>query len=311
MSKQNTIKTIFIGTPDFAVPSLEKLIKDSKFEVLLVITQPDKNVGRKQILTSPPIKELAKKYNIPVSQPEKISNLKYQISNLNPDIAVVVAYKQIIPKDILSIPKYGFINVHGSLLPKYRGSSCIQSAILNGDKESGITIMKMDSGLDTGPILAQNKIKLASNETAGSLYDKLKELGANFLLPAIVGYIEERLMPREQDSSKSSYAKELKKSDGEIDWKKSALEIERFIRAMNPWPMAYAELRIKNKKLRIRIIEVEKDIIQINKHKSGEFFVHDDKLAVQCGKNALIIKTIQPEGKKPITGKEFIQGYLK
>ncbi len=309
MSNQKTIKTIFIGTPDFGLPSLKNLIKDDFFDIQLVITQPDKKIGRKQILTPPPIKIEAEKNNIPVLQPKNISEIKNEIVKIKPDIGVVIAYGQIIPENILSIPKYGFINVHGSLLPKYRGASCVNAPILNGDKKSGITIMKMDKGLDTGPILAQTKIQLAPDETAGSLYKKLSKTGANFLLPTLKDYISGKIKPISQDNSQSSYMKELKKSDGEINWKKSAEEIERLIRAMNPWPSAYTQLSITNYQLRIKILEIEKNILTINKYNPGEFFVHDKKLAVQCGKDAIIIKTIQPEGKKPMSGEDFIRGY--
>lgn len=310
MPKEKTIKTIFIGTPDFGLPALKNLIKDDLFDVQLVITQPDKKVGRKQMLTPPPIKVEAQNNNIPVSQPEKISEIKEEIKKLNPDIVIVIAYGQIIPEDILNMPKYGCINVHGSLLPKYRGASCVNAPILNGDKESGVTIMKMDAKLDTGPILAQNKIQLAPDETAGSLYEKLSNLGANFLLSTLKDYISGKIEPKTQDDNTSSYVKELCKKDGEIDWNKSALEIERLVRGMNPWPGAHAQ--IQNEKLKIKnikILEIKNETLKINKYKPGEFFVYDKKLAVQCGKDSLIIKTIQPGGRKQISGEDFLKGY--
>jgi methionyl-tRNA formyltransferase len=305
MTNQNKIKTIFIGTPDFAVPSLRALIKDEDFDVVAVITQPDKRVGRKQILTPPPVKVEAQKHNIVIHQPEKIFNLKYLILNLNPDIIIVIAYAQIIPESILEIPKYGVINIHGSLLPKYRGASCIQAAILNGDEKTGITIMKMDKTLDTGPILAQTEIGIALDDTAGSLYAKLSELGASILTSTLKKYIAGEIKPQPQDNSSASYVGLLKKEDGKIDWKKSAEEIEKHIRAMNPWPSAFAKIKNKN----LKIIEAENNILKINKHKIGELFLDNNKLAIQCGQDALIIKKLQLEGKKEMVTEEFLRGH--
>ncbi|MDD4333112.1 MAG: methionyl-tRNA formyltransferase [Patescibacteria group bacterium] len=310
MSNQ-PIKTIFIGTPDFGVPALEKLAADSDFEIVAVITQPDKKVGRKQILTPPPIKVLSKNLGLKIIQPEKIKEIVKEIKDLKPDLIITIAYGQIIPQAILDIPKYGCINVHGSLLPKYRGAACIAAAILNGDEETGITIMKMDASLDTGPILSQTKIKLAPTETAGTLFEKLSKLGADFLLPTIKDYISGKIKPTAQDNSQASYIKEFKKEDGMIDWQKNAIEIERFVRAMNPWPGAYT--KITNYKLQItnilKIIKVEQTPIDINKYKAGEIFLYENKLAVQCGQDALIITKLQPEGKREMTSEEFLRGH--
>lgn len=308
------IKTIFIGTPDFGIPALRALIEDDAFDVFAVITQPDKKVGRKQILTPPPIKVEALKYKIPVYQPEKISDIsalggQYPISNI--DLIVVAAYAQILPENILNAPKYGCINVHGSLLPKYRGAACIQAAIMAGDEETGITIMKMDKGLDTGPLLAQKSISIENTDTAGTLFDKLSLIGAELLLATLKDYIAGKISPQAQDESSASYARQLKKEDGRIDFSKSAEETERFIRAMSPWPGAWgfsnADCRVSNKI--IKIIAVEHGPVKINKHEPGNFFIYNDKLAVQCGQDALIIKKIQPEGKKIMSGEEFINGY--
>lgn len=303
------IRTIFIGTPDFGLPAMKELINDGVFDLVTVITQPDKPVGRKQILTQPPIKVEAIKNNIPVLQPDKISAIKNQIAELAPDVIVVAAYAQIIPEEILNTPKYGSINIHGSLLPKYRGASCIQAAILNGDKETGITIMKMDAGLDTGPILAQNSLEIAPNDTAGALYAKLSNLGAKTLVPALKKYINKEITPISQDNTKSSYAKQLKKEDGKIEWQKPAEEIEKFIRAMHPWPGAYSQLRIKNYQLRIKITETKNQILGINKYKIGEIFLDNNELTVQCGQDALIVKKLQIEGKKESSAEEFLRGH--
>ncbi len=310
------IRCIFIGTPSFAVPTLHTLINDEQFDIMAVVTQPDKKAGRKQAITPPPVKIEAEKYNIPVYQPEKIKDLKLKIKELKPDLIIVAAYAQIIPESILDIPKFGIINIHGSLLPKYRGASCIQAAIINGDAKTGVTIMKMDKGLDTGPVLTQSLINIAPNDTAGSLYEKLSELGAKILPPCLKKYIADEIEPRRQNNSLSSYAGLLKKQDGKINWKKSAIEIERFIRAMSPWPSAFTSLKIKNQKskiknnyINIKILKIKHETLTTNKHKAGELFLHDGSLAVQCGQDSLIIKKLQLEGKKEMTAEEFLRGY--
>ena len=316
MNNANKIRCVFIGTPSFAVPALHALINDEQFDIIAIVTQPNKKAGRKQIITPPPVKVEALKHKIPVHQPSQITNYKLQITGLKPDLIIVAAYAQIIPDDILNIPKYGVINIHGSLLPKYRGASCIQAAVLNGDETTGITIMKMNKGLDTGPILTQSPINISSDDTAGSLYEKLSELGAKILLPCLKKYVAGEIKPKPQDDSGSTYAGMLKKQDGKIDWGKPAVEIERFIRAMSPWPSAFASLKIKNQKskiknnyINIKIAKVEHKLLKINKYKVGELFLHNENLAVQCYKDALIIKKLQLEGKKEMTAEEFLCGH--
>ena len=306
---QKKIKTIFIGTPDFGVPSLVKLINDENFDIVSVITQEDKKVGRKQKLKAPAIKQTALKYNLPVLQPKKISDIAEKIKQFAPDLIIVIAYSQIIPKQILDIPKYGVLNIHGSLLPKYRGASCIQAAILNGDKTIGVTIMKMEEGLDTGPILSQTKIKISNIDTTEILFDKLSQLGADILIPVIKNYINNKIKPVAQNNVKSSYVGILKKSDGRIDWNKSAYSQEKFIRAMYPWPGSFGKLKTEDQT--IKIINVKHEPILINKHKSGTIFLDNNKLFIQCAKDSLEIKNLQLPGKKIMTAQEFINGYSK
>lgn len=294
--------TIFIGTSDFGVPALEVLIE--KYNVKAVITQRDKKVGRKQIVTPPPIKTIAQEYNTEVWQPEKIKDTAEKIKNLNPDFVVVAAYAQIIPREILDIPKYGFLNIHASLLPKYRGASCIQAAILAGDTEIGVSIMKMDKGLDTGPILAQKSLKIGKDATAGTLFNKLSILGRDLLINTLDKYLAGKIEPIKQNNKKASYVSILNKKDGQIDWQKSALEIEKFIRAMHPWPGAFSYLDNKI----IKIIDTSK-IIEVNKYKPGELFLDNGSLAIQCKKDALVINTLQLEGKKEISARDFLLGY--
>ncbi|MBL7058710.1 methionyl-tRNA formyltransferase [Patescibacteria group bacterium] len=300
----NNIKVIFISTPDFGLPSLEALINDKDFNIVSVITKSDKPVGRKQILTSPPIKQKALKNNISVLQPIKIKTIVAEIEALSPDIIIVVAYAQIIPQVILDIPKYGCINVHGSLLPKFRGASCIQAAILNGEKKTGVTIMKMDAGLDTGPILAQREVEIEPNWTSGDLYDKISVLGGEILAPTIKAYIAGEIQEKAQDNSASSYAKMLKKEDGLIDFNQDAVNVERFVRAMQPWPGSFTDQQIK-------ILEVSGEILDTESYAPGDFFEYNNQLAVKCFRGALIVNRIQPVGKKIITGQEFLNGYKK
>jgi methionyl-tRNA formyltransferase len=315
---ENKLKIIFAGTPEFAIPSLDALIKDGRFEVLAAITAPDKPVGRKQILTPPPIKKLALENNIPVWQPEKIKEAADKISALKPDFLVVVAYGKLVPKSVLAIPKYGGVNLHGSILPRYRGAAVIQAPILAGDDESGITIMLMDEGLDTGPILKIAKINLEKNETGATLHDKLSILGAKNLPDILVDFAAGKIKPEPQ-SGESVYCPEIKKENGKIDWSKSAAEIERMVRAYFPWPGTFTRLPllfqggVRGGSARtdktLKIISVENNILPVNKYQIGEIFLADKKLAVQCGQDALIIAELQLEGGKPLSAEEFLRGH--
>ncbi|MCL5795059.1 MAG: methionyl-tRNA formyltransferase [Patescibacteria group bacterium] len=275
-------RIIFLGTPEFSLPSLQALIDDARFEVCAVITEPDRPAGRGKILTPPPVKILANKYNIPVFQPEKLSVISSQLSVLKPDVAVVVAYGQIIPKEILDIPKFGFVNIHPSLLPKYRGSTPIQSAILNGDAKTGVSLIKIDEKMDHGPILAQQELKLSIiNYQLSILSKKLAELGAQLLLNNLTKYLEGKITPRSQDHKKATFTKMLKKSDGQINWQEPAEIIERKIRAYNPWPGCFTYLDKK----RLKILKA---------HLKG---------------NKLVFDEVQMEGKKPLKWQDFKRGH--
>ncbi len=308
MKGKDKIRTIFIGTPDFGIPSLKKLVNDERFEVVAVITSPDKKVGRQYIITPPPIKVEAEKLNLLVIQPLQIVEIKNKIQDLKPDIMVVAAYGQIISEEILFIPKFGSINIHGSLLPKYRGSACIQAPILNGDQKSGVTIILMDENIDTGPILNQSEVILSAKETSASLYKKLSILGAEILIPTLTDYINGKIKPQKQDNSKTSYTKQFKKQDGQISWNKEAIEVERFIRAMNPWPGAFSYL---NDNLMLKILEADFSLFNDDKRKIGELFLYNNQLAIKCLKNVLVIKKLQIQGKKEISSDSFISGYKK
>lgn len=302
--EKNKIRIIFIGAPDFGIPTLEALSKDERFEITAVITQPDMPVGREQILTPTPVKVIAKKYDWLILQPKKIKEITKQIKNIQPDVIIVIAYSQIIPEEILAIPKYGCINLHGSLLPKYRGSAVIQASILNNDKETGLTVMRMDNKLDTGPILAQIAIPIDANDTYGSLYDKLSAIAPDFFIKTLIKYIQNEIAPQAQDETTASYVKQITKSDGLIDWNKKADEIKRLVNAMNPWPSAWTWQNGKQ----LKIISVQSNPIEINTYKPGKTFIYNRGLAVQCGQDALIINKLQLEGKKELTSQEFLTG---
>lgn len=308
---QKGYNIIFIGTPDFAVPSLNKLI-ESNYNIITVITQPDKKVGRKQELIYSPIKKVALEHNIPLLQPQKVKEITKEIKKLQPDIIITAAYGQIIPKDILNIPKFGCINIHGSLLPKYRGASPIQYAILKGEKKTGITIMEMDEKMDEGDIITQKDIEIKNTDTSLSLHDKLSILGANLLLETLPKIFDNKVKCSPQNHSKATYTKILKKSDGKIDWNMSADEIDNMVRAFYPWPGTYAELRILNQESGIKRLKIIKaGVYKIsNELKPGSVFkAQDENLAIKCNKNALILEKVQLEGKKEMLGKEFLRGY--
>ncbi len=298
------MRIIFMGTPEFALAGLKSLITEKSYDIVGVFTQPDKAVGRNQIISFPPVKRLALENNLSVFQPEKIKDALETIKNLKPDLIVVIAYGKIIPQSILDIPTYGCINVHASLLPKYRGAACLNAPILNGDKETGVTIMKMEAGLDTGPILRQAVMKLNGNENLETVHDTLSNLGAELLVPTLNDFVNGKIEPKIQDESQASYIKTLNKEDGKIDWTKSAQEIERQVRAYNPWPGTYTNDGDKS----IKIIGVENKVLATNNHQIGEAFVDNGRLVIQCGQDSLVILRLQAAGKKPMTSLEFLRG---
>lgn len=309
------LKIIFMGTPEFGAIILEKLCQ-TEYKPVLAITPPDKPVGRKQIVTPPPVKISAEKYGIDILQPEKIQSIKQKIRDLNPDLIVLVAYGQIIPKEMLDMPKYGSINIHPSLLPKYRGPSPIQNTILNGDEETGITIIKMSEKIDAGPILTSSKIKITNSKiTYSQLMRELTELGANLLIETIPQWTKGAIQPKPQEDSKAIYTNIIKKEDGRIDWQKPADFIERQVRALNHWPSAYTFIDLNDKG--VKQLKILKASVQ-EQTKDGPFgtpgktfLATNDKVAVQTGKHFLIIEELQIEGKKPMPVGEFLKGHLK
>ncbi len=299
------IRTIFIGTPDFALPALKALARDADFLIKAVVTQPDMPAGRNLAPTPPPIKELALRYKLNILQPQKISQILDTLRDLEPDLIVVAAYAQIIPETILNLPKYGCLNIHPSLLPKYRGASPVHAAILNGDKLTGVSIMLMDKTLDTGPILSQESLKIDNDETTITLLVKTAELGAKLLIPTIKKYAKGQIIPQPQASEKVSYVKMFEKKDGLINWGKPATEIERLVRAFASWPSAWTWIKGKQ----MKILSVNQEPLNLNTYKPGKTFIYNNCLAVQCGTDALLIKKLKMEGKNEISGEDFVRGY--
>lgn len=301
---------VFMGTPDFAVGTLKALL-DSEYNVQAVFTQPDKPKGRGKAMQMTPVKEVAVEAGIPVHQPRRIrepENLEI-LKQYNPDVIVVVAFGQIIPEEILNLAPYGCINVHGSLLPKYRGAAPIQWAVIDGEKESGVTTMHMDAGLDTGDMILKEIIPLEEKETGGSLFDKLSEAGAQLLLKTLRALEDGTATYEKQpEESPTPYAAMLTKQMGVIDWKKSAKEIECLIRGLNPWPSAYTTYH--GKTLKIWVADVELDGAASEGVVPGTIVeVTKKTLKIQTGEGVLSIKELQLEGKKRMEVDAFLRGF--
>lgn len=298
------MRIVFMGTPDFAVPSLQALI-DAGHDVCAVYTQPDKPQGRKQILTAPPVKTLALEHDIPVFQPNTLKNEDEQarLRELAPEVIIVVAYGKLLPKAVLDIPPHGCINVHGSLLPRWRGAAPIQWAVIAGDEKAGVTTMQMAEGLDTGDMLLTYETKVGEKETAGELFDRLAQAGAELLTETLVKLND--ITPRPQDDAQSCYAHMLDKQMAVIDWSKSAHEIDCLIRGLNPWPIALTTLSGE----RLKVFAAEK---AAGNGEPGTVLEADPKkgLTVACGEGALKLTEIQLVGGKRMKATDFLRGHV-
>ncbi|ADQ04424.1 methionyl-tRNA formyltransferase [Caldicellulosiruptor owensensis OL] len=297
-----------MGTPDFAVDILQKLIQEPFVNLKLVVTQPDKPVGRKRILTAPAVKEFAQKVGIEVVQPEKLKNNEEffkLLKEINPDTIVVVAYGKILPKEMLEIPKHGCINVHASLLPEYRGAAPIQRALMDGKEYTGITIMKMDEGLDTGDILLQKEVKIENDDDVLTLSKKLAEVGGKLLVETLKNI--DNITPVKQDHSRATYAPPLKKEEGKIDWNMCVSDIYNRFRALKIWPGIFTTFRGKLLKIH------EMEIVQFNITSdipNGTVVVIDDSGIIVKVRNGFIrLKLLQLEGGKKIDARDFVNGY--
>jgi len=294
-----------MGTPDFSVPTLEALIKGGH-RVEAVVTQPDKPKGRGKSVLMTPVKEKALEYSIPVYQPVKVREPEFVeiLKGINPDVIVVVAFGQLLPKEILTMPRYGCVNVHASLLPKYRGAAPIQWAVIDGEAVSGVTTMLMNEGLDTGDMLEAKEIALDEKETGGSLFEKLSALGGELILSTLDKLEKGTAVRTPQGEATTGYAKMLKKSMGEIDWTMEAEKIERLIRGLNPWPSAYTFLN--GKTVKIWDADVTEGTVSGN---PGMVTVSRESLLVETGKGFLSVKELQLEGKKRMDAASFLRGF--
>ena len=302
------MRVVFMGTPDFAVGTLEAIC-DAGYEVAGLVTQPDKAKGRSKELVPTPVKAAALARGLNVFQPVKIRDAQAieAVRQMKPDVIVVVAFGQIIPQEILDMAPYGCLNVHASLLPAYRGAAPIQWAVLNGDEESGVTIMRMDAGLDTGDVIAKKVVKLAADETSGSLFDRLSAEGAKFLVETLPSVFDGTAVYEKQpEESTTPYAGMIQKKMGEINWNDSAEKIERLVRGMNPWPSAYTKL--DGKTLKIWKAHVEKPEMTGD---VGKIVRMDKKgMYVQTGEGILCVDELQIEGKKRMNTGDFLRGYV-
>ncbi|MGN9018726.1 methionyl-tRNA formyltransferase [Lachnospiraceae bacterium HCP1S3_C3] len=299
------MRVVFMGTPDFAVPVLEALT-ESKHEVVAVVTQPDKRKGRGKEMQCTPVKTAALNHGIEVYQPAKVKDEEFQnvLRDINADVIVVVAFGQILPPSIIHMPKYGCINVHASLLPKYRGAAPIQWAVIDGEKETGITTMQMDEGLDTGDMMLKEVVPVDEKETGGSLHDKLAACGGKIILETLQKVEDGTVTYTKQDDSKSNYAKMLDKNLGKIDFTKKAVEIERLIRGLNPWPSAYTKLNGKTLKI------WDADVLEGENETPGKIVnITKDQIWISTGEGILAVNELQLEGKKRMNTEDFLRGY--
>ena len=299
------MRIIFMGTPEFAAPAIDSLI-DAGHEIAAVFSQPDKPKGRGYSLTPPPVKVKAMEHNIPVYQPKSMRDgeaLKI-FREIKPDVGVVIAYGKILPQEILDAPKYGCINVHASLLPKYRGAAPIQWSVIDGESKTGVTTMQMDAGLDTGDMLLRSETDIAPDETAGDLHDRLSAMGAELIVKTLDALTKGELKPEKQDDSLTCYAKMLTKELCAVDWSRSAQEIHNQIRGLSPWPVATAVL--EGKKLRLHRSAVSS--LDVPEASCGEIILLEP-FTVKCGSGAIELLEIQAEGKKRMLSADYLRGH--
>lgn len=304
------MNVIFMGTPDFAVPCLKNLVS-AGYKVVEVVTQPDRPKGRKKELTPPPVKEAAIELDLPVFQPEKLKEKEavQHILSLQPDLIVTAAYGQILPKELIDLPKYGCINVHASLLPQYRGGAPIHQSIIDGNQETGVTIMYMVEKLDAGDILTQVKVPIEEEDTVGSMHDKLSQAGSQLLIETIPMLLNGTVQPQKQEEAKVTYAWNIQREDEKIRWSRTSREIYNQIRGLNPWPVAYANLEEQVFKIWwARVIDEEQEqpvepgtVLQIS----------EEGMDVACGRGVLRLLEVQPAGKKKMDVSDFVRGVGK
>jgi methionyl-tRNA formyltransferase len=302
------VNVVFMGSPDFAVPALEALVSSSGdahygYKVVGVVTQPDRPAGRGRTLVPPAVKSAALRLGLPLLQAEKLRapEAMEQLQAWSPDLIVVAAFGQILRPEVLDLPEFGCINVHGSILPRWRGATPIQASILAGDQETGITVMKMDPGIDTGPILSQRTIPISSDETSGTLFAKLAPLGAELLMVTLPKYLSGEIKPRPQPEEGATYTKMLKKENGRLDFTQQAIELERRVRAFNPWPGAYFEYN--GNPLKVKTASIAPGDFEPGKH-----VLYQGNPAIATSEGLLVLEEVRPAGKKSMQGKAFLAG---
>ena len=297
------MRIVYMGTPDFAVPALEKLAQSPDYTVAAVFTQPDKPKGRKMVMTPPDVKVCAEKLGIPVFQPSSMrSEEAYNsLKELNPDVIVVAAYGQILPKAVLDLPRLGCVNIHGSLLPKYRGAAPIQQSVLDGEKVTGVTTMLMDVGLDTGDILLKAETEIGENETAGELFDRLAVLGGELIVETLDKLAKGEITPQKQDESLATHTSKISKELCPIDFNKSAFEVHNKVRGLNPWPVAVTEIAGKT-------VKVYSSRVSDMSGAAGTI-LSLKPFVVACGDKSVELIEIQPQGKKRMTAQAFLAGH--
>ena len=304
----NLLRIVFMGTPPLAATVLRALLQEKSFHVVAAVTQPDQPKGRELKLQPSAVKELALEHSLPALQPERARDPQFidEIRRLAPDLIVVAAYGQILPQALLDVPKFGCLNVHTSLLPKYRGAAPIQWAILNGDSETGVTIMKMDAGLDTGEIVSKERTVITDDDIASTLHDRLAQLGGTLLVRTIPDYVSGKILPRPQPAEGASYARKIKKEDGKLDWSQPARVLWNRVRGLTPWPGTHTALQ-RSPPLILKILRAQ--VAQRNSGSAGEIISADrNGIIVGCGEGALRILELQREGGKRLTSEQFLAG---
>jgi methionyl-tRNA formyltransferase len=297
-------RIVFMGTPAFAVPPLEKLAQS--YEIAAVVTQPDRPAGRKRRLTPPPVKEAALALDLPVWQPPtfRTPEAVARLRALAPDLVVVVAFGQILRADVLAAPPHGCLNVHGSLLPRHRGAAPVTAAILAGENETGITLMQMDKGMDTGPIIAQATSPIMPDDTTATLRDRLCHLGADLLIEMLPAWLAGEIVPRPQDDSSATYCRPIAKSDGQLDWRRPAKELARQVRAYIPWPTAFTTWQGKQ----LKVLGATPLPAWRGEGQPSQVIALEDGAGVVTGEGLLCLETVQRAGKRAMTAKEFLRG---
>jgi methionyl-tRNA formyltransferase len=304
------IKVVFFGSSDFSARILKSLLARG-YDVAMVVTQPDRKAGRKQKVACSPVKRTAEAENIRIIQPDRLRKIfiTRELKNVNPDIFVVASYGNILPRELLEIPKFGSINIHASLLPKYRGASPVQSAILSGDLETGITLMLMNEKMDQGDILAQKKIAINENDTAPDLMEKLGDLGGKLLLESLPKWTGGKIKPRKQKSNEAIYCRTIKREDGQVDWRWSAENIQRQWRAFHPWPGIFTYLKGKKGYLTLKLSRIRIDKKANSGKKPGKVVEYNQKTGVQSGDGIVFLDRVQLEGKGAMAIDDFIIGH--